>query len=57
MPVAPGRNLATLIEVAARSQVLRTRGRHAAQLLTDRLERRLAELADREGDDVDGDEL
>ena len=57
VPVPPGRNLATLIEVAARSQVLRTRGRHAAQLLTDRLERRLAELADREGDDVDGDEL
>jgi HPr kinase/phosphorylase len=51
MPVAPGRNLAMLVEVAARNHVLRTRGRHAARLLVDRLERRLEQRADRETDD------
>ena len=51
MPVAPGRNLAMLVEVAARNQLLRSRGRHAAKILTDRLERRLESLAEREGED------
>ncbi len=51
MPVAPGRNLAMLVEVAARNQLLRTRGRHAAKLLAERLERRLETLAERDGDD------
>ncbi len=46
MPVGPGRNVAMLVEVAARNQILRTRGRHAAQMLADRLERRLGRLAD-----------
>lgn len=41
MPVAPGRNVAMLIEVAARNQLLRSQGRHAAQRLADRLHRRL----------------
>ena len=41
MPVAPGRNIAILVEVAARNQLLRSRGRHAARLFADRLERRL----------------
>jgi HPr kinase/phosphorylase len=41
MPVAPGRNVAILVEVAARNQLLRARGHHAAQRLVDRLERRL----------------
>jgi HPr kinase/phosphorylase len=50
MPVAPGRNVAMLVEVAARNQLLRARGRHAAQLLAARLERRLERLADREID-------
>jgi len=57
MPVAPGRNLAMLVEVAARNQLLRSRGHHAAQLLTERLERRLERLADRDVDDEEGDEL
>ena len=39
MPVAPGRNIAILVEVAARNQLLRARGHHAARLLADRLER------------------
>jgi HPr kinase/phosphorylase len=37
MPVAPGRNLAILVEVAARNQLLRTRGHHAARDLAARL--------------------
>jgi HPr kinase/phosphorylase len=57
MPVAPGRNLAMLVEVAARNQLLRARGRHAARLLTERLERRLEALADRDVDDPEVDEL
>jgi HPr kinase/phosphorylase len=41
MPVAPGRNVAILVEVAARNQLLRTRGHHAARRLVERLDRRL----------------
>jgi HPr kinase/phosphorylase len=41
MPVAPGRNLAILVEIAARNQLLRARGHHAAKRLADRLERQL----------------
>jgi HPr kinase/phosphorylase len=43
MPVAPGRNLSILVEVAARNQILRTRGHHAARKLAARLERELLE--------------
>jgi HPr kinase/phosphorylase len=57
MPIAPGRNVAMLVEVAARNQLLRFRGRHAAQLLTERLERRLEQLADRELDDTEAEDL
>ena len=39
MPVAPGRNLAILIEVAARNQLLRLRGHHAARKLAERVDR------------------
>jgi HPr kinase/phosphorylase len=41
MPVAPGRNLAILVEVAARNQLLRNGGLNAAQRLVDRLDARL----------------
>jgi len=41
MPVAPGRSIAILVEVAARNQLLRSRGHHAARDLADRLERTL----------------
>jgi HPr kinase/phosphorylase len=50
MPVTPARNMAMLVEVAARNQLLRSRGRHAAQLLAARLERRLEALGDRDMD-------
>jgi HPr kinase/phosphorylase len=45
MPVAPGRNVAMLVEVAARNQLLRTRGAHAARKLVDRLNRHLEEMS------------
>jgi HPr kinase/phosphorylase len=41
MPVAPGRNVAIVVEVAARNQLLRTRGHHAARRLTERLDQQL----------------
>jgi len=40
-PVAPGRNLAILVEVAARNQLLKSRGIHAARALAARLDDRL----------------
>lgn len=43
VPVAPGRNLAILVEVAARNQLLRTRGINAARELAARLDTRLRE--------------
>jgi HPr kinase/phosphorylase len=42
MPVAPGRNLAILVEVAVRNHLLRTRGEHAASRLAARLDHVLA---------------
>lgn len=41
-PVAPGRNLAILVEVAARNQLLKSRGIHAARALAARLDDRLS---------------
>src|SRR5439155_26914212 len=38
MPVAPGRSIAILVEVAARNQLLRARGHHAARAFADRLD-------------------
>ncbi len=43
MPVAPGRNVSILVEVAARNQLLRSRGHHAARKLAARLEQQLRE--------------
>jgi HPr kinase/phosphorylase len=45
MPVAPGRNIAILVEVAARNQLLKSRGHHAARALAERLERTLRDEA------------
>jgi HPr kinase/phosphorylase len=41
MPVAPGRNVAILVEVAARNQLLRSSGHHAARRLVERVNRGL----------------
>jgi HPr kinase/phosphorylase len=54
MPVAPGRSLGVLVEVAARNQLLRTRGLNAARDLATRLEQTLREKdmhADAESED------
>ena len=53
MPVAPGRNVAILVEVAARNQLLRARGHHAAQRLVERLNRQLDPRAVPDVGDVD----
>jgi HPr kinase/phosphorylase len=56
MPVAPGRNVATLVEVAARNQLLRARGIHTARDFVTALDARLARGLDDldDADDVDG---
>src|SRR4051812_30401118 len=41
MPVAPGRNLAILVEVAARNQLLRSGGHNSARRLAERLDAQL----------------
>jgi HPr kinase/phosphorylase len=53
MPVAPGRNVAILVEVAARNQLLRSRGHNAARLLADRLARSLRQPGSVVGDEED----
>jgi HPr kinase/phosphorylase len=57
MPVAPGRNIAILVEVAARNQLLRSRGHHAARLLAERLQRAIDadDLAAGDEDEEDDD--
>jgi len=54
IPVAPGRSVANLVEVAARNQLLRSRGLNAAQRLADRLDRALAEGVPEPDADADG---
>jgi HPr kinase/phosphorylase len=56
MPVAPGRNIAILVEVAARNQLLRARGHHAARALADRLEDTLRASAAGSNEEEDEDE-
>jgi HPr kinase/phosphorylase len=54
MPVAPGRNVASLVEVAARNHVLRSRGHHGAASLAARLDRELREGTDGAADGAGG---
>ena len=42
IPVAPGRNIATLIEVACKVFLLKQKGYHAAREITKKLDRALA---------------
>ncbi|HEY3381393.1 MAG TPA: HPr(Ser) kinase/phosphatase [Vicinamibacterales bacterium] len=51
MPVAPGRNVSILVEVAARNQLLVSKGHHAARKLAERLDR---QLLDPDHEDEDG---
>jgi HPr kinase/phosphorylase len=53
MPVAPGRNIAILVEVAARNQLLRQRGHHAARELANRLDAALREQSGLSRDEDD----
>jgi len=56
MPVAPGRNLAILVEVAARNQLLRNGGLNSARRLTERLDEELGRA--REHAEIDfGDDI
>jgi HPr kinase/phosphorylase len=45
MPVAPGRNIAILVEVASRNQLLKERGYDAARLFAERVDRLIEEDA------------
>jgi HPr kinase/phosphorylase len=45
LPVRPGRNLATLTEVAARNQLLKLQGTHSARAFRDQLSRAMEESA------------
>ena len=56
MPVAPARNIAILVEVAARNQLLRTRGHHAARVLAERLDETLRRQVRPLGEDDDEEE-
>jgi HPr kinase/phosphorylase len=55
MGVAPGRSVAILVEVAARNQLLRARGHHAARDLAARLDQTLRESRVAPADDEDED--
>jgi HPr kinase/phosphorylase len=45
VPVRPGRNMTTLIEVAARNHLLKLQGHHSARAFQERLSRAIAESA------------
>jgi len=45
VPVRPGRNMATIIEVAARNQLLKHQGHHSAREFAERLNRAIADGA------------
>jgi HPr kinase/phosphorylase len=47
IPISPGRNLATIVEVAVRNHILKTQGVHAARDLVERQTRRAEEGASR----------
>jgi HPr kinase/phosphorylase len=57
MPVAPARNIAILIEVAARNQLFRARGHHAARALADRLAQALQPDLRDEAEDEEADRM
>ena len=56
MPVAPGRNIAILVEVAARNQLLRSRGHNAAKMLADKLEQHMRAEVEGAPDDEEDEE-
>lgn len=57
IPVRPGRNITSIVEVAARNQLLKEMGYHSAQEFQDRLEKRMAETAWLHAHSIIGDNL
>ena len=57
IPVRPGRNITTIVEVAARNQLLKEMGYHSAAEFEDRLEQRMAETARLHARSIIGDNL
>lgn len=57
IPVRPGRNITTIVEVAARNQLLKEMGYHSAKEFQDRLEKRMAEVAYLHAHTIIGDNL
>lgn len=57
IPVRPGRNMTTIVEVAARNQLLKEMGYHSAREFQDRLEQRMAEMARLHSHVIIGDNL
>jgi len=57
LPVRQGRNITTLVEVAARNQLLKEMGYHSAVEFEERLEQRMAETARIHAHSIIGDNL
>jgi HPr kinase/phosphorylase len=57
LPVRQGRNMTTLVEVAARNQLLKEMGYHSAVEFEERLEQRMAETARIHAQSIIGDNL
>lgn len=57
VPVCPGRNISSIIEVAARNQLLKEMGYNSAREFQDRLEKRMAEAAQQHSNHIIGDNL
>ena len=57
IPVAPGRNISTIVEVAARNQLLKEMGYHSAREFQQLLENRMAATAHLHAHNIIGDNL
>ncbi len=57
IPVAPGRNISSIVEVAARNQLLKEMGYHSAREFQELLEKRMAEVARLHAHTIIGDNL
>ena len=57
IPVAPGRNISTIVEVAARNQLLKEMGYHSAREFQELLEKRMAAAAHLHSHTIIGDDL
>jgi HPr kinase/phosphorylase len=57
IPVGPGRNAGTIVEVAARNQLLKEMGYHSAREFQELLEKRMAETARLHAHTIIGDNL